>query len=129
MLMGVLFIFLSPVLYAQKKPNILGHFCGDDIGVPQVSAYTMGMMGYKTPNIDRIAKEGCLFTDAYSQNSCTAGRASFISGPGTFRTGSADNRHARRSTWYYQLDAYYCRCMKGQDTLRASLVKPPGRPG
>src|SRR5678815_3196370 len=61
--------------WCQKKPNILVIF-GDDIGVPQISAYTMGMMGYKTPNIDRIAKEGAIFTDAYAQNSCTAGRAS-----------------------------------------------------
>src|SRR5262245_44660281 len=71
---------------AARKPNILGIF-GDDIGQPQISAYTMGMMGYKTPNIDRIAKEGALFTDAYAQQSCTAGRASFILGEEPFRTG------------------------------------------
>jgi len=57
-----------------KKPNILVIF-GDDIGVPQISAYTMGMMGYRTPNIDRIAREGAIFTDSYGQQSCTAGRA------------------------------------------------------
>src|SRR5215831_17499498 len=56
---------------AAKKPNILVIF-GDDIGIPQVSAYSQGMMGYKTPNIDRIAREGALFTDAYGQQSCTA---------------------------------------------------------
>lgn len=71
---------------AQKKPNILVIF-GDDIGVPQVSAYTKGLMGYQTPNIDRIANEGMLFTDAYGQQSCTAGRASFILGEEPFRTG------------------------------------------
>jgi arylsulfatase len=71
---------------AAKKPNILVIF-GDDIGVPQISAYTMGMMGYRTPNIDRIAKEGAIFTDSYCQNSCTAGRASFILGQEPFRTG------------------------------------------
>ena len=54
-----------------RRPNILVIF-GDDIGVPQISAYTMGMMGYRTPNIDRIASEGALFTDAYGQQSCTA---------------------------------------------------------
>ena len=70
----------------KKKPNILVIF-GDDIGVPQISAYTMGMMGYRTPNIDRIAKEGAIFTDSYCQNSCTAGRASFILGQEPFRTG------------------------------------------
>jgi len=72
-----------------KKPNILVIF-GDDIGVPQISAYTMGLMGYRTPNIDRIAKEGAIFTDAYGQNSCTAGRASFIIGQEPFRTGLLD---------------------------------------
>lgn len=71
---------------STKKPNILVIF-GDDIGIPQISAYTMGMMGYKTPNIDRIAKEGAIFTDSYCQNSCTAGRAAFILGQEPFRTG------------------------------------------
>jgi arylsulfatase len=69
-----------------KKPNILVIF-GDDIGIPQISAYTQGLMGYHTPNIDRIAKEGMLFTDSYGQQSCTAGRASFILGQEPFRTG------------------------------------------
>jgi len=69
-----------------KKPNILVIW-GDDIGIPQISAYTQGLMGYRTPNIDRIAKEGALFTDAYGQQSCTAGRASFILGQEPFRTG------------------------------------------
>ena len=70
----------------QSKPNILVIF-GDDIGIPQISAYSMGMMGYRTPNIDRIAREGAIFTDAYGQQSCTAGRASFILGQEPFRTG------------------------------------------
>jgi arylsulfatase A-like enzyme len=69
-----------------KSPNILVIF-GDDIGVSQISAYTMGLMGYRTPNIDRIASEGAIFTDAYGQQSCTAGRASFILGQEPFRTG------------------------------------------
>ena len=71
---------------AGKKPNILVIF-GDDIGIPQISAYTMGTMGYRTPNIDRIAREGAIFTDSYGQQSCTAGRASFILGQEPFRTG------------------------------------------
>jgi arylsulfatase len=71
---------------AESKPNILVIF-GDDIGIPQISAYTKGLMGYKTPNIDRVADEGMLFTDAYGQQSCTAGRASFILGQEPFRTG------------------------------------------
>jgi arylsulfatase len=70
----------------QKKPNILVIF-GDDIGIPQISAYSMGLMGYRTPNIDRIAREGAIFTDSYGQQSCTAGRAAFILGQEPFRTG------------------------------------------
>ena len=69
-----------------KKPNILVLF-GDDIGFWNVSAYNRGMMGYRTPNIDRIAKEGAIFTDAYAQQSCTAGRAAFITGQSPVRTG------------------------------------------
>jgi arylsulfatase A-like enzyme len=62
---------------AQKKPNILVIW-GDDIGQSNLSCYTHGLMGYCTPNIDRIAKEGMLFTDSYGEQSCTAGRAAFI---------------------------------------------------
>ena len=71
---------------AQKKPNILVIW-GDDIGYWNLSAYNQGMMGYKTPNIDRIAKEGALFTDTYAQQTCTAGRAAFITGQTPIRTG------------------------------------------
>ena len=71
---------------AAKKPNILVIW-GDDIGIFNVGAYNMGMMGYKTPNIDRIAKEGAVFTDWYGQQSCTAGRAAFITGQSPMRTG------------------------------------------
>ena len=70
----------------KKKPNILVLW-GDDIGQFNISAYNQGMMDYKTPNIDRIAKEGALFTDWYAQQSCTAGRAAFITGQSCFRTG------------------------------------------
>ena len=68
------------------KPNILVIF-GDDIGQTNVSAYSMGLMGFRTPNIDRIAREGMIFTDYYAEQSCTAGRSSFITGQCTFRTG------------------------------------------
>ena len=71
---------------AGKPPNILVIW-GDDIGYWNISAYNQGMMGYKTPNIDRIAREGALFTDWYGQQSCTAGRSSFITGQVGFRTG------------------------------------------
>ncbi|NDH95276.1 MAG: arylsulfatase, partial [Planctomycetia bacterium] len=78
---------LSTVSAAEtKQPNILVIW-GDDIGQFNVSAYNMGMMGYRTPNIDRIAKDGALFTDWYGQQSCTAGRAAFITGQSPIRTG------------------------------------------
>ena len=71
---------------AKKKPNILVMW-GDDIGQSNLSCYTHGLMGYKTPNIDRVAKEGMLFTDYYAEQSCTAGRSAFITGQSVFRTG------------------------------------------
>src|SRR6202158_2059705 len=71
---------------AAKKPNIV-MIMGDDVGMWNLSAYHRGMMGGSTPNIDRIAKEGALFTDYYAQQSCTAGRAAFICGQTPFRTG------------------------------------------
>jgi len=70
----------------NKKPNFLVIW-GDDIGWANISKYNHGMMGYKTPNIDRIAEEGAMFTDWYAQQSCTAGRAAFILGQHPFRTG------------------------------------------
>jgi arylsulfatase len=69
-----------------NKPNIVVIF-GDDVGLTNVSAYSFGLMGYRTPNIDRIAKEGMMFTDYYAEQSCTAGRSSFITGQATLRTG------------------------------------------
>jgi arylsulfatase len=69
-----------------SKPNILAIW-GDDIGVFNISAYNRGVMGYKTPNIDRIANEGILFTDSYGDQSCTAGRSSFVTGQHPIRTG------------------------------------------
>ncbi|MGF1528904.1 MAG: arylsulfatase [Candidatus Competibacterales bacterium] len=68
------------------QPNILVIW-GDDIGQSNISAYTFGLVGYKTPNIDRIAREGIMFTDYYGEQSCTAGRSSFITGQSVFRTG------------------------------------------
>jgi arylsulfatase A-like enzyme len=71
---------------AADKPNILVVW-GDDIGQSNISAYTRGVVGYRTPNIDRIAAQGMLFTDYYGEQSCTAGRSSFITGQSVFRTG------------------------------------------
>jgi len=70
----------------DRPPNILV-IMGDDIGIPNISIYSHGMMGYRTPNIDRIGREGILFTDYYAENSCTAGRAAFITGQTVLRTG------------------------------------------
>jgi len=80
------FCLVAPALHAADKPNILVIW-GDDIGGFNISANNQGMMGYKTPNIDSIAKQGALFTDWYGQQSCTAGRAAFITGQSPMRTG------------------------------------------
>jgi arylsulfatase A-like enzyme len=82
---------IAPVRGAQaqgsgERPNILVIF-GDDIGLSNISAYSHGLMGYQTPNIDRIAREGMMFIDYYAEQSCTAGRSTFITGQATLRTG------------------------------------------
>ena len=84
----VMALFLAVGVFAQKnkKPNILVIW-GDDIGQSNISAYTMGLVGYRTPNIDRVANEGMIFTDYYSEQSCTAGRSSFILGQSVLRSG------------------------------------------
>jgi hypothetical protein len=89
--LGLLAFFFAAALpcapaSAQQQPNIV-IIWGDDIGQSNISAYSRGLMGYKTPNIDRIATEGVMFTDYYAEQSCTAGRASFITGQSGLRTG------------------------------------------
>lgn len=79
-------LLMSPAALAQQKPNILVIW-GDDIGIWNISFNNRGMMGYTTPNIDRIAHEGLSFTDYYGQQSCTAGRAAFVGGNVPVRTG------------------------------------------
>jgi arylsulfatase A-like enzyme len=79
-------VLLTASAHSADKPNILVLW-GDDIGPWNLSAYNLGMMGYRTPNIDRIAREGALFTDYYGENSCTAGRSAFITGQHPVRTG------------------------------------------
>jgi arylsulfatase len=81
-----LFLLTSIAASAADKPNILVVW-GDDVGQSNISTYTHGLVGYKTPNIDRIADEGMAFTDYYGEQSCTAGRSSFITGQSVFRTG------------------------------------------
>jgi len=85
LVVGLAFI-AGPAFAADKKPNIV-IIWGDDIGQSNISAYSHGVMGYKTPYIDRVAKEGMMFTDYYAEQSCTAGRASFITGQSGLRTG------------------------------------------
>jgi arylsulfatase A-like enzyme len=104
----------GPSAPTGQKPNIL-ILWGDDIGYWNISAYNQGMMGYKTPNIDRIAQEGGLFTDYYGQQSCTAGRAAFITGQTPYRTGllKVGLPGAKEG-------------MQAQDPTLAELLKPLG---
>lgn len=82
----VLLLGCAGLLHAEKKPNIVVIF-GDDIGQSNLSIYSKGLMGYRTPNIDSIAEDGLIFTDYYAEQSCTAGRAAFITGQSVIRTG------------------------------------------
>ena len=112
-----LFAFLlltSAAPSQERKPNILVIF-GDDIGQSNVSAYTMGLMGYRTPNIDRIAHEGMIFTDYYAEQSCTAGRSSFITGQCPFRTGLSKVGAPGAPQG-----------LQGRDVTLAQLLKPIG---
>ena len=83
---ATLAVILPGLAHAQPKPNILVIW-GDDIGTWNISHNNRGMMGYETPNVDRIAREGISFTDYYGQQSCTAGRAAFLGGTVPVRTG------------------------------------------
>jgi arylsulfatase A-like enzyme len=109
-----LFAVAYPVAAQQKQPNIL-IIWGDDIGIFNISAYNLGMMGYKTPNIDRLAKEGALFTDWYGQQSCTAGRAAFITGQSPIRTGLTKVGLPGAPEW-----------LKKEDVTLAELLKARG---
>ena len=82
----LLMLFAGANAIAADKPNILVIW-GDDIGISNISAYSDGLMGYRTPNIDRIADEGIRFLDYYGDQSCTAGRSTFITGQSGLRTG------------------------------------------
>ena len=99
---------------ATKQPNIL-IIWGDDIGQSNLSCYSHGLMGYQTPNIDRIAKEGMLFTDSYAEQSCTAGRSAFITGQCVFRTGLSKVGMPGASLG-----------MRAEDPTIAELLKPMG---
>ena len=115
-LLGVCLLaaYTAPAKSQNKQPNILVIW-GDDIGVWNISAYNRGMMGYRTPNIDRIASEGMLFTDAYGEQSCTAGRAAFITGQIPFRTGLTKVGLPGSDLG-----------LQSQDPTLADLIKPKG---
>jgi len=104
----------KPVGGAQGKPNIL-IIWGDDIGQSNLSCFTKGVMGYRTPNIDRIANEGMLFTDYYAEQSCTAGRAAFIMGQSVFRSGLSKVGMPGATAG-----------MRAEDPTIAELLKPLG---
>lgn len=82
----IMVVLTAAIALGAEKPNILV-IMSDDVGITNVSAYSRGLAGYQTPNIDRIANEGVLFTDFYSEQSCTAGRSAFITGQHPVRTG------------------------------------------
>ena|SRR5438477_8362605 len=98
----------------QGKPNILVIW-GDDIGYWNLGCYSHAMMGYQTPNIDRIAREGMLFTDCYGEQSCTAGRAAFIMGQSVFRSGLSKVGLPGAAMG-----------MRAEDPTIAELLKPQG---
>ena len=113
---------------AEGKPNILVIW-GDDIGITNLSCYSDGLMGYRTPNIDRIADEGMRFTDSYGEQSCTAGRSSFITGQSVFRTGPEQGRHPgrrRRPAGRGPDDRRAAQAARLRD--RAVRQEPPRRP-
>ena len=98
----------------RDRPNILVIW-GDDIGITNLSCYSDGLMGYRTPNIDRIADEGMRFTDSYGEQSCTAGRSSFITGQSVFRTGLSKVGMPGRRVG-----------LQAEDPTIAELLKPHG---
>jgi arylsulfatase A-like enzyme len=119
---AVIFALTASTASAQKKPNIL-ILWGDDIGLWNISAYNQGMMGYKTPNIDRIAKEGAFFTDWYGEQSCTAGRSAFITGQSGFRTGNLKVGLPGAKEGLQDRDVTLAQLLKGQGYMTAQFGK------
>jgi len=106
-------LFASAGFAASDKPNIV-IIWGDDVGQSNISTYTKGMMGYRTPNIDRIANEGITFTDYYAEQSCTAGRSAFITGQSVFRTGLSKVGMPGADTGLRKEDATIAELLKAQ---------------
>ena len=111
---------------SPKKPNIVVIF-GDGIGQTNVSAYSMGLMGYRTPNIDRLTREGMIFTDYYAEQSCTAGRSSFITGQATFRTGLSKVGVPGARIGLQKEDPTIAELLKNQGYATGQFGKPSGR--
>src|SRR2546422_6803237 len=115
-------LIASAAQAADKKPNIV-IIWGDDIGQTDVSAYSMGLMGFKTPNIDRVAKEGVMFTDFYAEQSCTAGRSSFITGQCGFRTGNTKVGLPGAAQGLQARDVTIAQLLKAQGYMTAQFGK------
>jgi arylsulfatase len=109
----VLMLYGAPATAQEEKPNILVIW-GDDIGTWNVSHNSRGMMGYQTPNIDRIAEEGVSFTDYYAQQSCTAGRAAFIGGSVPVRSGMTKVGLPGAEQGWQKTDITMATVLKGQ---------------
>ena len=113
---------------ADKKPNIVV-IMGDDIGMWNIGAYSRGMMAGKTPNLDKMAKEGMLFTDYYAEASCTAGRAAFITGQLPIRTGMTTVGQAGAKTRHAGGSLHHRHRAQGAGLRhRPVRQKPSGRP-
>ena len=107
---------------AEVKPNIVVIW-GDDIGQSNVSAYTRGVMGYTTPNIDSIANEGMMFTDYYAEQSCTAGRSAFITGQNVYRTGLSKVGMPGADIGMHKKDPTIAEMLKGQGYVSGQFGK------
>jgi arylsulfatase len=107
---------------AEAKPNIVVIW-GDDIGQSNVSAYTRGVMGYQTPNIDSIANEGMMFTDYYAEQSCTAGRSAFITGQNVYRTGLSKVGMPGADIGMHKKDPTIAEMLKGQGYVSGQFGK------
>ncbi len=119
---------LSGAAAAADKPNIV-FIMGDDIGMWNIGAYHRGMMAGRTPNLDKLAKEGMLFTDYYAEASCTAGRANFITGQLPIRTGMTTVGQAARQDRPAGRGLHHChRAQSAGLRHRPVRQEPPGRP-
>ena len=126
--MAILFVMFQTIdTFAQKKkPNILVIW-GDDIGTWNISRNNRGMMGYQTPNIDKIADEGVAFTDYYAQQSCTAGRAAFIGGSVPVRSGMTKVGLPGAKEGWQKTDVTMATVLKAQGYATGQFGKNSGR--